>query len=151
MNLKDITKSRILVAGGMGYVGSFTCKKFLKKYKTKLISIDNLSRSNKYSQKFCNNYKCDVANEKKIQKILLENKISTIIDLASYTCVRESIKRPYYYKNNNLLKQIKFIKTAKQCGVKKFIFSSSLSIYEKNKVKKNLSPYSKYKLEIENF
>ena len=44
--------SKLLITGGLGYVGSFTARNFLKKTKTKLISIDNLSRGNKFSQKF---------------------------------------------------------------------------------------------------
>ena len=46
---------------------------------------------------------------------------------------------------------MKFIKLLKKTNVKYFIFSSSLSVFEGNKLKKNLSPYSNYKLKLERF
>ena len=118
----------------MGYVGSFTCYRYFKQFKEKLLSIDNNSRSNKSSKKFCNNFKVDISNEKKVKKIILENNVKNIIHLASYTCVRESLRKSNFYKKNNLIKQKKFINIAKKSGVKKFIFSSSMSVYEKNKI-----------------
>lgn len=151
MKNNRLDKPNILITGGMGYIGSFTSKEYFKKYKKKILSIDKLYRSNPSSKKFCKNLNFDISNEKKVSKLIRINKISKIIHLASYTCVRESINKPKLYKNNNLIKQKKFIDTAKKCGVKKFLFSSSLSIYEGNKIKKNLSPYSKYKLQIENY
>ena len=48
-------RSKLLITGGLGYVGSFTAKKFLKVNKYKAFSIDNLSRGNKFSEKFSKN------------------------------------------------------------------------------------------------
>ena len=141
--------SKLLITGGLGYVGSFTARNFLKKTKTKLISIDDLSRGNKFSQKFSKNFKLNVSNNK-IKKIILDNELDTVFHLASLTCVRESLKKTKkYYKNYK--SQIKFIKNLKKTNIKNFIFSSSLSIFEKDKYKLNLSPYSKYKLMIEKY
>ena len=141
--------SKLLITGGLGYIGSFTAKKFLKIKKTKAISIDNLSRGNKFSEKFSKNIKSDISNNK-IKKIILRNELNTVFHLASLTCVRESLKKTKdYYKNYQ--SQIKFIKNLKDAKIKYFIFSSSLSIFEKNKYKSNLSPYSKYKLMIEKY
>ena len=57
----------------------------------------------------------------------------------------ESIKNKNRYLKN-FKSQIKFIKNIKDTNVKYFIFSSSLSVFDKNKFKKNLAPYSCYKL-----
>ena len=142
-------RSKLLITGGLGYVGSFTAKKFLKINKYKAISIDNLSRGNKFSEKFSKNIKSDISNSK-IKKIILRNGLNSVFHLASLTCVRESLKRTKaYYKNYQ--SQIKFIKNLKDTSIKYFVFSSSLSIFEKNKYKSNLSPYSKYKLMIEKY
>ena len=141
--------SKLLITGGLGYVGSFTAKKFLEKTKFKVFSIDNLSRGNKFSGKFSKNEKLNVSN-KKIKKIILKNELNTVFHLASLTCVRESIKKTKeYYKSYQ--SQIKFIKNLNNTSIKYFIFSSSLSIFEKNKYKSNLSPYSQYKMRIEKF
>ena len=142
-------KLNLLITGGLGYIGSFTAKNFLKKMKKKLFVVDNLSRGNFFAKKYSNNYILDISNDK-LNKIIEKKKINTIIHLASFTCVRESIrKKNKYLKNFN--SQIKFINNIKKTNVKYFIFSSSLSVYEKNKYKKNLSPYSMYKLKIEKY
>ena len=141
--------SKLLLTGGLGYIGSFTAKNFLKKTKNKAISIDNLCRGNKFSLKYSKNFKTNISNAK-IKKIVSNNKLNVVFHLASLTCVRESLKRIKKY-HQNYKDQIKFIKNLKNTNIKYFIFSSSLSIFEKNKYKTNLSPYSKYKLMIEKY
>ena len=87
-------------------------------------------------------------SEKKTQKFIQEKKINTILHLAALTCVRESINNKKKY-HKNFKSQLKFIKLLKKTNVKYLIFSSSLSVFEGNKLKKNLSPYSNYKLKLE--
>ena len=141
--------SKLLITGGLGYIGSFTAKKFLEINKSKVISIDNLSRGNKFSEKYSKNIKSDISINK-IKEIILKGKLNTVFHLASLTCVRESLKKTKeYYQNYQ--SQINFIKNLKDTNIKYFIFASSLSIFEKNKYKSNLSPYSKYKLMIEKY
>ena len=142
-------KLKPLITGGLGYVGSFTAKNFLKKTKNKLISIDNFSRGNGFSKKFSKNIKSNISNNE-IKQIINKHKLNTVFHLASLTCVRESLKKKKKYFEN-YKSQIKFIRNIKKTDVKYFIFSSSLSIFEKNKYKSNLSPYSKYKLMIEKY
>jgi UDP-glucose 4-epimerase len=141
-------KNNLMITGGLGYVGSFTSKEFLRLYKTKPLSIDNLSRGNSFAKKYCRNEKVNISN-KGIAKIIKKNKINSVLHLAAYTCVRESIKKKKKYHINNYESQIKFINLLKKNGINIFIFSSSLSIFDKNKVKKRPSPYAKYKAEIE--
>jgi len=45
-------KNNLMITGGLGYVGSFTSKEFLRLYKTKPLSIDNLSRGNSFAKKY---------------------------------------------------------------------------------------------------
>ncbi len=141
--------SKLLLTGGLGYIGSFTAKNFLKKTKNKAISIDNLCRGNKFSRKYSKNFKTNISSAK-TKKIISNSKLNVVFHLASLTCVRESLKKIKKYRQN-YKDQIKFIKNLKSTNIKYFIFSSSLSIFEKNKYKLNLSPYSKYKLMIEKY
>ena len=139
----------LLITGGLGYIGSFTAKNYLKNTKKKPFVIDNLSRGNKFAKKYSKSKILDISN-KDIKNIIEKEKIEVIFHLASLTCVRESIKNKNLYLRN-YKSQIKFIKNLKKTNVRYFIFSSSLSIFEKNKFKKNLSPYSKFKLKIEKY
>ncbi len=140
----------ILVTGGLGYVGSFTCK-FLSK-KNKPFSIDNLSRGNSFSGKYCRNFKVNIGDVGKVSKIIKKNKIDTILHLAAYTCVRESNNKREAYKINNFVNQKKFLKTAIKNGVKKIIFSSSYCVENISQSKvAEISPYARYKYLIENY
>ena len=142
-------KFNLLITGGLGYIGSFTAKNYLKKTKKKLVVVDNLSRGNFFAKKYSSSNILDISSNN-LKKIIENKKINTIIHLASFTCVRESIRKKNIYLKN-FKSQIKFINTIKKTNVKYFIFSSSLSVFEKNKFKKNLSPYSMYKLKIEKY
>ena len=142
-------KINLLITGGLGYVGSFTAKNILNRNKKKTYVIDNLSRGNVFAKKY-SNYEILNVSDKKVQKFIQNKKINTILHLAALTCVRESINnRDKYYKN--FKSQLRFIELLKKTNIKYFIFSSSLSVYEGNKLKKNLSPYSNYKLRLERF
>ena len=142
-------KLNLLITGGLGYIGSFTAKNYQKKTKKKSFVIDNLSRGNLFAKKYSNCKIIDISN-KSLHKFIEKKKINTIIHLASFTCVRESIKNKRKYLKN-YKSQIKFIDNIKKTKVKFFIFSSSLSVFEKNKFKRNLSPYSMYKLKVEKY
>ena len=142
-------KQNLLITGGLGYIGSFTCKSLLLKNKKKPFVVDNLSRGNIFAKKYSNSLITNLSN-KKVIKFISDKKIDTVLHLASLTCVRESVKKKKKYLSDYDM-QIKFIKSLKNTSVKNFIFSSSLSIFEKKKYKKNLSVYSKNKLNIERY
>ena len=142
-------KLNLLITGGLGYIGSFTAKKYFEENKKKSLVVDNLSRGNRFAKKYSKNKILDISN-KDIKKIIEKEKIEVIIHLASLTCVRESIRnKNLYLRNYN--SQIQFINNVKKTKVKYFIFSSSLSVFERNKFKKDLAPYSKFKLKIEKY
>lgn len=142
-------RQNLLITGGLGYIGSFTCKSLLLKNKKKPFVVDNLSRGNIFAKKYSNSLITNLSN-KKVIKFISDKKIDTVLHLASLTCVRESVKKKKKYLSDYDM-QIKFIKSLKNTSVKNFIFSSSLSIFEKKKYKKNLSVYSKNKLNIERY
>ena len=142
-------RNKLLITGGLGYIGSFTAKNIFTKSKKKVYVIDNLSRGNTFAKKYSNSKILNIS-QKKTQEFVKKKKINTILHLAALTCVRESIyNKDKYYKD--FKSQIKFIKFLKKTDVKYFIFSSSLSVFEGSKIKKNLSPYSNYKLKLEKY
>ena len=142
-------KINLLITGGLGYIGSFTAKNIYTRSKKKPYVVDDLSRGNNFAKKY-SNYKILNVSNKKTFKFIQDKKINTILHLAAFTCVRESIGNKKKY-HKNFRSQLKFIKLLKKTNVKYLIFSSSLSVFEGNKLKKNLSPYSNYKLKLERF
>ena len=150
----------ILVTGCTGYLGFHICE-YLNDNKIPFFGIDNLSRSSKYNildkSKFL---KIDISS-KKIPKILIKNKINTVIHAAAYSFPPESEDKKKIYFKNNISKTKLFIDYCNNSKIKKFIFFSSSNVYnfKVNKisaVKENqeLKPsnyYGKTKLFIEKY
>ena len=92
-------KNKILITGGAGYIGSHVAERFLKS-KFEIITLDNLSRGHKkLINKRTKFIKADIKNFKKIKKIIHENQIDTVIHLAGYASVAESMaKKKLYYQ-----------------------------------------------------
>ncbi len=148
----------ILITGGAGYIGSCLAHSLVRK-KHRVTLIDNLS--NGYKSLIPQNahfLKSDIADKKKINKLLSRNKFDILIHLAAFIKVDESVKSPKKYFFNNVKKSKIFIDLCLQHGLKNIIFSSTAGVYkhskkpvtEKSKIL-TLSPYAKNKLTIENY
>ena len=151
-------KNKVLVAGGCGFIGSHTIVDLIENG-FDVISVDNYSNSNpkvlKSIQKLTGvkvkNYKIDICNDKKLQKVFLENKdIVGIIHFAAYKNVGESVEKPLMYFQNNLNSLLNMLDAARKYKVPNFIFSSSCTVYgnaeelpvtEKTPLKRAESPY----------
>lgn len=148
----------LLITGIHGYIGSVTTENLVKNKKINIIGIDNLKskRFFKYKNSKIKTFKINYGNEKRVNKLLQDYNINTVLHCAANTSVIESIKNPKKYLNDFVLTK-KFINVCLKNKVSKFIFLSSAAVYknsskpisEKSKVKPS-SPYglSKRKIEI---
>jgi UDP-glucose 4-epimerase len=160
--------NKILVTGGLGYIGSHTVLKLLE-LNYSVVIIDNLSNSNvntfkilKFISKKDDKLKLyigDVNNNLILEKIFNENKIDGVIHFAAFKSVSESITKPLDYYHNNVGGTINLLKYMEKNGVKNIIFSSSSTIYgepnnfpvtELTELKTPKTPYGKTKLICEN-
>lgn len=128
---------KILVTGGLGFIGSHTCVELLENGQ-EVIVVDNLnnSKENVFDKikKITNKdniklYIEDVRNQEKLNKIFDENDIDCVIHFAGYKAVGESVKNPIMYYENNLCSTISLIQAMKKHNVKKIIFSSTATVY----------------------
>lgn len=126
----------VLVTGGTGYIGSHTVVELLNKNK-EVIIVDNLSNSKlevldsieKITGTKPKFYNMDCRNVEDLEKIFKENSIDSVINFAGYKAVGESVKEPLKYYDNNLMIAIALLEVMKKYNCKKFIFSSSATIY----------------------
>ena len=129
-------KNKILVTGGLGYIGSHTIVKLLEK-NYEVICLDNLINSDlsiknkilKITKKKFKFHKIDLGNLNKLKKILRKyNKIDCIIHFASLIYVPDSLEQPLKYYNNNLTSMLNIVEIAKKYK-SNLIFSSSSTVY----------------------
>lgn len=154
----------ILITGGLGYIGSHTAIKLLEQNK-EIIILDNLYNS---KIEVLNSieiitgekpllYQTDLLDINGIEKVFEENEIDCVIHFAGYKAVGESVEKPLMYFNNNITGTINLLMTMQKYNCKKFIFSSSATVYgtaetmplDENSPLGVTNPYGRTKLVIE--
>lgn len=155
----------ILLPGGAGYIGSHTSVELLNAGK-EIVIIDNFSNSRPemldkiktITGKDFKFYEIDYRNKEALEKVFSENDIEAVINFAGYKAVGESVQKPLEYYDNNIGGCIAVLETMKKFGCKKFIFSSSATVYgdpevipitESCKTGGTTNPYGTTKLFIE--
>jgi UDP-glucose 4-epimerase len=148
---------KVLVTGGAGYIGSHTVKMLIEKGH-KVIVFDNLSRGHIESvPKGVPFEKVDILDIKELNSVFKKYNFDSIIHFAAFAYVGESVENPAMYFRNNVSGSSNLIKIANENGVKKFIFSSTCSLYgnpeiipisEKESIKP-INPYAKTKHLVE--
>jgi len=149
----------VLLTGGAGYIGSNVAN-FLLDKGLKVTIIDNLITGKKILvPKKAKLFICDIANQKKVTKIIKINNFDAVMHFAGLVKVDESIKYPKKYNDFNYKKGKIFLNTCFKNNLKNIIFSSTASVYgnarhkkvyENNKLKP-LNPYAKSKYKLENY
>ena len=119
---------KILVVGGVGYIGSHMIKR-LKDTKYQIEILDNLSSGQESNAL---NYKlhiCDISDKDSVHKILLENNYDLVMHFAASINVEESYNNPEIYKQNNIVNTINLLDCMRDLKINRFIFSSSAAVY----------------------
>ena len=156
---------KILVTGGLGFIGSHTVVELLDD-NYEVVVIDNLSNSSidvidkikEITGKDIKFYQNDVCDLDALEKIFSENKIDAVIHFAGYKAVGESVREPIMYYENNIVSTLHLCKKMLEHECYKFVFSSSATVYgdpevlpitEDCKVGGTTNPYGTSKLMIE--
>ena len=157
---------RVLVTGGLGFLGSHICVDLLEN-DYDVVVVDNLYNSKievadkikKITQK--ENLKVyigDCADETLMNNVFSENKINSVIHCAGLKAVGESVEKPILYYQTNLGTTLNLLKIMQKYSVKKIIFSSTATVYgvpavsqidENFETGKTTNPYATSKYMIE--
>ncbi|MCM1378287.1 MAG: UDP-glucose 4-epimerase GalE [Clostridium sp.] len=130
-------KTRILVTGGTGYIGSHTVVE-LQKAGYDVVIIDNLSNSNigvldgieKITGIRPDFLEGDVTDMCTLRRLFKEYPgIKGIINFAASKAVGESVQKPLLYYRNNLTSLINLLEAMPEYGIKGIVFSSSCTVY----------------------
>ncbi len=128
---------KILVTGGLGFIGSHTVVA-LQNEGFEVLIIDNLSNSSldvldritSITGKKPVFENLDLKNQDEIQGFFKSNKnIDGIIHFAASKAVGESVEKPLEYYHNNISSLIYLLEEMEANHVSNFIFSSSCTVY----------------------
>ena len=127
---------KILVTGGLGFIGSHTIVELLEN-DYEVVCVDNLYNSSvsvmdsieTITGKSFSFYQEDVCDFLKMDEIFSKEKPDAVIHFAAYKAVGESVRKPIEYYQNNLMSTLNLCKVMKKWGCHKLIFSSSATVY----------------------
>ncbi len=152
---------KILVTGGLGYIGSHTVLELIEQG-YEVIIADDLSNSEESVLEGINSvcgirpkwFNINLSDSHQSLKFMKNHEFDGIIHFAAFKAVGESVKNPLkYYRNNllSLMNVMSYLKTHNHCA---FIFSSSCTVYgqakslpitENMEIKTAESPYGNTK------
>ena len=152
----------ILVTGGAGFIGSHLVEKLLAENAGRIAALDNfnefyspeLKRENLAAAAENPNfrlYETDICDAENLRKVFAENEFDAIVHLAAWAGVRPSLLNPKLYAQVNVNGTLNLLESAKEFGVKQFVFGSSSSVYginskipfsEDDKIQQPISPYA---------
>ena len=159
---------KILIAGGLGFIGSNFTKYILGKYKEdEVVVVDKCSYSSNVSllKEFKNFknfsfYKVDITDFNEIEKVFKKEKIEYCVNLAAETSVDKSFLDPALFYKTNVIGLMNLVTLVKKYGVKKFHQVSTYQVYGEMKDNKYFkeddqfnpsNPYSLSKVHAEEY
>lgn len=157
-----MNKKSVLVTGCAGFIGGNFSRSFKKRFPdTEIIGIDNFSTSKKeHLPKEVTFYEGSIEDKNLLKKIFSKHKPEYVFHFAAVPRVSYSVENPTATSIANIVGTIALLEESKNSGVKRFIFSSSSSIYggaaklptkESDSPANPKSPYAMQKFVGENF
>lgn len=156
---------RILLTGGMGFIGSHTAVVLLEAGHH-VVLFDNLSNADRSVAERITRIagrapvfvEGDIRDRDAMERTLRDEKIDTVIHFAGLKAVGESVAKPLEYYDNNVTGSLRLLEAMRATGVKRLIFSSSSTVYgtpqhlpltEAEPLGEPTNPYGRTKLHIE--
>ena len=127
---------KILVTGGLGYIGSHTVVELLNN-DFEVVIIDDLSNTDKRILEGIKEitgkdpifYPYDLKDRALVAEVLDAHQIEGCIHFAAFKAVGESQIKPIDYYENNIFSLVNLLQEFKNRNISNFIFSSSCTVY----------------------
>ena len=127
---------KILVAGGMGYIGSHTVDNLIENGYEPIIvddlsnsSVEVLNRINMITGVKPAFYQVDLCDYDALEKVFKENDFVAAIHFAGFKAVGESVQKPLMYYQNNIISTLNLVELMEKYKVNNLVFSSSATVY----------------------
>ena len=156
---------KVLVTGGVGYIGSHTCLELLRSGNDVAV-VDNLDNGNEEAlirvQRLSNRtlefYQCDVRDAHALDEVFDKFKPDAVIHFAGLKAVGESVAEPARYYDVNVGGTATLLGAMERAGCANIVFSSSATVYgepqylpcDENHPLSPINPYGRTKLMGEN-
>ena len=129
-------KKKILVTGGLGFIGSHTVVE-LQNEGFDVVIIDDLSNSKIEVLDGITSItgikpeyvKLDLKNKDKVADFFKNHQVGGVIHFAASKAVGESVEKPLKYYENNIATLVYVLQEMQKNKVNNFIFSSSCTVY----------------------
>jgi UDP-glucose-4-epimerase GalE len=116
----------VLVVGGAGYIGSHAARA-LRRQGHEAVIYDNLSTGYAQLAAGFELIQGELADTAKLSMVL--RRVNAVMHFAAHAYVGESVENPRKYFRNNIEAGLALLNTCLDCGVRKFIFSSTCAVY----------------------
>lgn len=155
---------KILVTGGLGYIGSHTCVELINAGHEP-VALDNLSNA---QASVCDQVKqitghalplieADIRDRPALDSVFASGGYEAVVHFAGLKAVGESVEQPLRYYDNNVSGSVALFETMQKHKVKSLIFSSSATVYgdpdsvpiDETAPLRATNPYGRSKLMIE--
>lgn len=151
--MAENSKTKILITGGAGFIGSNLCEYFLSK-EYKVVCLDNFATGHRHNLKeFANNdnfslIEGDIRSLETCQKAV--QGVDYVLHQAALGSVPRSIKDPITSNDVNVSGFLNMLVASRDAGVKRFVYAASSSTYGdsvglpkiEEVIGKPLSPYA---------
>jgi UDP-glucose 4-epimerase len=117
-----------LVTGGAGYIGSHVVLQ-LRARGDRVVVLDNLSRGFRQAVLDTPLVIGSVGDRDTVLRLIREHGVDTVMHLAAYTIVPESVREPLKYFANNTCATRTLLECCVEGGVRHFVFSSTAAVY----------------------
>jgi len=118
----------VLVTGGAGYIGSHTVR-LLRERGYDVIVLDSMEFGHQEAIGDTPLVRGNIADSALLDRLFAEHPVEAVIHFAAYKAAGESMEQPGRYFQNNVCGTLALLEAMTRAGVRRFIFSSSCSVY----------------------
>jgi UDP-glucuronate 4-epimerase len=143
--MKNMKDKRILVTGGVGFIGSHLCES-LRNSGAEVAAYDNFDSYYSRELKERNAsplisagvriMEGDIRDEALLKRSIYSFAPDVVVHLAARAGVRPSLEDPKLYVDVNVYGTIKLLEIAREAGIRKIVFASSSSVYGESQADK---------------